>query len=247
MCVLKSKYSWLTAPVLWLAGTIALISVWAASTPVWIDRHFDYHGISPVESATIGLYFFMIGLLWSLPPMRPGRRRVFWSADFTLITFFAVCRELDWHKMLVKTSGLPDASHGTAFKMKFLTNTNNPLSDRIIVALCFLLVFAVCGFTLVYFLRRLLTGLFAFHPVCWSIGFLGGATILVQFADRLPAVLRHKYGIVLSDSLHAFCTTMEEGQELLMPLFVILAIIQAHFIYNDEPSDREELLRFKDL
>lgn len=247
MSLLKSKTSWLSAPLLWLAGILALTLTWSLATPEWIAAHFDNEGASPVESATIGFFFFVIGYLWLVPPLRPGPLRKLWLADFSLLTFFAICRELDWHKLLVNVSGIPGATHGTPFKMKFLTNANNPLSDRIIVAACFTLVIVFCAGTLLYFLRRLLTGLFRLHPVCWSVGFFGGTIILIQIVDRLPAVVRHKSGIRISDSLHALTTTFEEGQELLLPLFLILAITQAHFIYNDDPSDSASLARHKDL
>ena len=247
MCLLKSKASWLTAPLLWLAGILVLIFIWSVTTPEWITAHFDNKGASPVESATIGLFFFQIAFLWLVPPVRPGLLRPLWLADFSLLTFFAICRELDWHKLLVTASNLPGATRGTPFKMRFLTNPNNPLADRLIVAACFALVIVLCAGTLLYFLRRLLVGLFKFHPVCWSMGFFGGTVILIQIVDRLPAVLRNDFGIRISDSLHALTTTLEEGQELLLPLFVVLAVIQAHFIYDNDASGCVPLARFKEL
>jgi hypothetical protein len=247
MNLLKSRHSWLAAPLLWLAGVLALLLVWAVATPEWIAAHFDNEGVSPVESATVGLFFFQIGFLWLVPPMRPGRWRAFWLADFSLLTFFAICRELDWHKLLVSASNLPGATRGTPFKMKFLTNPGNPLGDRLIVAACFAVVIVLCAGTLLYFLRRLLAGLFKLHPVCWSLGFFGGTVILIQFTDRLPSVLRKEFGVRISDHLHALTTALEEGQELLLPLFIVIAVLQAHFIYNNDASDAAALERFKDL
>jgi hypothetical protein len=246
MTLLKSKHAWLAAPLLWLAGVLTLLLVWAVASPEWIAAHFDDHGASPVASATIGLFFFQIGLLWLLPPMRPGWRRPLWLADFSLLTFFAICRELDWHKLLITAADLPGATHGTPFKLRFLTNPGNPLGDRITVAACFVLVTAFCAGTLLYFLRRLLTGLFKLHPVCWSMGFFGGTIILIQITDRLPSVLRKDFGIQISDRLHALTTALEEGQELLLPLIIVIAILQAYFIYNDD-APAPELERFKDM
>jgi len=245
--LLKSKSSWLAAPLLWLAGVAALLLVWAMTTPEWIQAHFDNDGASPVEIATVGLFFFQIGFLWLVPPMRPGWQRPLWLADFSLLTFFAICRELDWHKLLVAPSVLPGTTRGTPFKLKFLLNANNPLADRIIVAACFVVVFALCLGTLFYFLRRLVKGLFKFHPVCWSVGFFGGTIILIQIFDRANAVLRKDFGIRLTESQHALTTVLEEGQELLLPLFIVLAILQAHFIYADPPTDDVPLARFKEL
>lgn len=247
MDFLKSKHAWLAAPLLWLAGVSALVLVWALATPEWIQAHFDHDGASPVEVATIGLFFFQMGFFWLVPPMRASRLRPLWLADFSLLTFFAICRELDWHKLLISASNLPGATRGTPFKMKFLTNANNPLADRLIVAACFAVVILLCAGTLLYFLRRLLTGLFKLHPVCWSMGFFGGTIILIQITDRLPAVLRKDLGIRISESLHALMTALEEGQELLLPLFVVIAVLQAHFIYNNERTDSAPLDRFRGL
>lgn len=247
MDFLKSKHAWLAAPLLWLAGVSALVLVWALATPEWIQARFDHDGASPVEVATVGLFFFQMGFFWLVPPMRASRLRPLWLADFSLLTFFAICRELDWHKLLISASNLPGATRGTPFKMKFLTNANNPLADRLIVAACFAVVILLCAGTLLYFLRRLLTGLFKLHPVCWSMGFFGGTIILIQITDRLPAVLRKDLGIRISESLHALMTALEEGQELLLPLFVVIAVLQAHFIYNNERTDSAPLDRFRGL
>lgn len=247
MDFLKSKHAWLAAPLLWLAGVSALVLVWALATPEWIQAHFDHDGASPVEVATVGLFFFQMGFFWLVPPMRASRLRPLWLADFSLLTFFAICRELDWHKLLISASNLPGATRGTPFKMKFLTNANNPLADRLIVAACFAVVILLCAGTLLYFLRRLLTGLFKLHPVCWSMGFFGGTIILIQITDRLPVVLRKDLGIRISESLHALMTALEEGQELLLPLFVVIAVLQAHFIYNNERTDSAPLDRFRGL
>ena len=248
MNLLKSRLSWLTAPLIWLVGILLLLLVWAVSTPEWISAHFDNHGVSPVESATVGLFFLQIGFLWLVPPMRPSRWRAFWLADFSLITLIAICRELDWHRLLVPLSGLPGATaFGTPFKMRFLTNPANPLGDRLIVAACFAAAIILCAVPLLYFLRRLLNGLVKLHPVCWSVSFIGGTTLLILIVDRLPALLRNDLGIRMSDSMSALTTILEEGQELLLPPFAITAILQAHFIYNSDVTDSAPLAPFKHL
>ncbi len=247
MCFIKSERSWVAAPLLWLAGVIVLLTVWVYATPKWIDLHFDQNGGSPLEIATVALLFFQIGFLWLVPPIRPDRHRFFWATVFSVITFFGICREMDWHKLLITASGLPEATRGTPFKMRFLTNSVNPLSDRLIVLACFVLVIGICAGTLLYYLPRLVKGLFQLHPVCWSIAFIGGTTILVQLFDRAPAVLRKDFGIRLSDQTSALCTALEEGQELLLPLFAILAILQAHFIYNNANTENAPLDKHRDL
>ena len=247
MNCLESKGAWLAAPILWLLAITILPLIWLFATPEQINAYFNNDGFSPVESATIGLFWLQIALFWLLPPMSPQPRRAFWLADFSLLTFFAICRELDWHKLLVSVSNLPGATHGTPFKMRFITNSHNPFADRLIVLFCFILVLGLCGLTLAYFLPRLLRGLWALHPVCWSLGFLGGTLMLSQFADRLPAILRNKFDVQLSENLRALFIALEEGMELLLPLFVILAVLQAYFIYNNAPRKTLPLERFKTM
>ncbi len=239
MHVLKSSRSWLAAPVLWLAGIAALFLAWALNYPCpeeWIQRYFDHDGHSFVEAVTIGFFFLQITFIWLFPPMAKGRRRVFWQTAFSLITLTAVCRELDWHKAMIDVSAIPGATTGTPFKMRFLTNPANPLGDRLLVLACFVLVIALCGGTLLYFIRRLWKGLFKLHPVCWSIAFLGGTCILVQIVDRAPSILRKKFGVVLSAPVQSLLSVLEEGQELLLPLFAMLAVVQAYFLYGEEES-----------
>ncbi|HPW75175.1 MAG TPA: hypothetical protein PLJ32_04295 [Kiritimatiellia bacterium] len=244
---LKRPTAWMAAPLLWIAGVVVLSVIGLTATPDWIANHFDQDGASPVEAATIALFWLQIAFFWLVPPMRPGRWRAFWLTNFSLLTFFAICRQLDWHRLLVTPSGLPGATRGTPFKMKFLLNVRNPLPDRILVALCFVLVFALCGGTLLYFLPRLLRGLFRMHPVCWTIGFFGGTLILIQIFDRMSSVLRKDFGIHLTDRQHALTTALEEGLELLLPLFIILAVLQAHFIYLDSDAESGPLARHRAL
>ncbi|MBP8802562.1 MAG: hypothetical protein KBI41_13625 [Kiritimatiellae bacterium] len=247
MDILKSKYSWSVAPLIWLVGMAVLFLIWAIATPEWIQMHFDDDGKATVEIVTVGLFFFQIGFFWLVPPMHASRSRPFWLTNFSLISFFAICRQLDWHRLLITPSNLPGATRGTPFKLRFLTNPVNPLADRLIVAACFVVVILVCGGTLLYFLRRLWIGLFKFHPVSWSIGFLGGTLVLNQIVDRLPAILRKDFGIYLSAPARALITAIEEGMELLLPLFVIVAVLQAHFIYNNDRPNDDPLARFKEL
>ena len=82
-------------------------------------------------------------------------------------------------------------------------------------------------------------GFFRLHPVAWTMCFFGGSGVMVQICDRLPAWYRHAKGLAKSDvadSFTAFCTAFEEGGEMLIAAFALLAILQAHAIYaRDNP------------
>jgi hypothetical protein len=246
MSFIKTRQSWLTAPVIWLCGFIILLIIGANNTPEWIKLNFNMKGHSPVETATVALFFFLILFIWLLPPVSlktvKGKLLCF---NFSVITFIAICREMDWHKAMIHVSNIEGATHGTPFKMRFLTNSINPLSDRLLVLFWFIVVIALCAGTLLWYIRPLLKGLFRFHPVCWSIAFVGGTGILIHIFDRMGSVLRNDYGILLTDNQKAMACVLEEGQELLLPLFIIVAIIQSHFIYNRDTDD--EISQFKEL
>ena len=244
---LKSRFAWVTAPVIFIVWSIILLCLWSTHSPEWIQAHFDADGASPIESATIGFFYLLIGLIWLVPAMRPSKRATFWKFDVSLVALIAICRELDWHKMLVHASDLPGATHGTAFKMRFITNPANPLSDRILVVLFFVVFFAVLGGTLIVFLPRLFKGLFKLHPVCWSIGFLGGTGILVNIFDRTPSILRKKFDTVLTPPTEALMTAFEEGMELLLPIFAMVAILQAYRIYVAGADDDSHVAEWREI
>lgn len=239
MDFLKSRYSFLAAPILFAAALATILAVWGIWYPCpqeWITRFVDNDGMSFVESATLGFFFLQFVCIWLIPPMEKGRRRVFWQIDFSLITFIAVARQLDWHKAMVQVSNLPGATTGTPFKMRFLTNPVNPLSDRLIVLFTFIVVIAVCATTLIAFAKPLFKGFFKRQPVCWSIAFLGGTTVLIQFFDRLPSIFRKKLHIQLSEPCRSLFSLLEEGLEVILPLLVILALLQSYFLFVDKSA-----------
>ena len=246
MCFIKSKKSWLSAPVIWICGLIILLLVGANNTPEWIKLNFNQKGHSPVEIATVALFFFQMMFIWLMPPVSlksiKGKLLCF---NFSVITFIAICREMDWHKAMIDVSNIEGATTGTPFKMRFLTNSINPLSDRLLVLFWFIVVIALCAGTLLWYIRPLLKGLLRFHPVCWSIAFVGGAGILINIFDRMGSVLKKDFDILLTANQKGIACVLEEGQELLLPLFIIIAIIQSHFIYNNDESD--ELSKFREL
>ncbi len=61
----------------------------------------------------------------------------------------------------------------------------------------------------------------------------GGTSVLVLVCDRLPAWYRHAHdGTALSDAARAFCAVLEEGGEMMMALFALLALLQSYVVFN---------------
>jgi hypothetical protein len=155
----------------------------------------------------------------------------------------AVVKELDLH-LAAMTALYPDVVanfKGTPFKMRFLTKSGIPLGAKALAVAYFVLFFGVFAALLAYFFRRLIKGFFRLHPVAWTMCFFGGSGVMVQICDRLPAWYRHAHGLakgaVVAGPFGSFCTAFEEGGEMMIAIFALLAILQAHAIYApDRPA-----------
>ena len=59
---------------------------------------------------------------------------------------------------------------------------------------------------------------------------------MVEVMDRLPAWYRHTHGLgkgeIVNNAFGSFCTCFEEGGEMMIAIFALLAILQAHAIYT---------------
>ena len=170
----------------------------------------------------------------------------------------AVVKEMDLHVMvmhylypevvradgsvygLVKPNGQPLT--GTPFKMRFLTNSGAPFGAKAIAVAYFMLFFGVFGVTLMYFAKDLVVGFFKTLPPAWTMCCFGTAGVMVQLCDRMPAWVRHIRGLTKPkgdeiDAISSLFTALEEGGEMLIAIFAILAILQAHKLYTPKCRD----------
>lgn len=246
MNVLASRGSWLLAPTTFFVGVVFFVCCWLVMPPDALIASFDADGRSVVELMTLPLFAAVIPLSWLCCPVGGSlRRKAFWSFVFSLLGFMALVRELDWHKAWFAQLW-PDIAAtfpGTVFKMRFLKAEFVPFAPKLFVILFFALFFAATTGPLLCFVRRLIKGLFRMHPVSWTMACFGAAGVMVQACDRLPSMLRDN-GWLAPDlldkgtgSVAALMTAFEEGGELMMAVFALLAILQAHVIYSpDEPE-----------
>lgn len=234
--------NFLLAPVVFLAGLIALVITWAVMEPAALHHAFDADGHSVFELATLPFYVAIIPLVWWKCPFTgsPLRKAVLCSA-VSCVAFFAVCKELDWHLAAI-TAMWPDVVadfKGTPFKMRFLTKSMTggpasmpiPIGAKCMVVAYFTLFFGVFAAMLAYYSVALVKGFFKRVPAAWSVCFLGGSGVMVQLCDRMPAWIRHARGLPKDktiDALSAFFTALEEGGEMLIAIFALIAILQAH-------------------
>ena len=228
--------------MVFLLALALLALTWAVMEPQALRAAFDADGHSFFETLTLPFYALIIPLVWLCCPFTgPVWRKMLLCMGVSCVAAMAVVKELDLH--LVAMNALyPDVVanfKGTPFKMRFLMGSGIPFGAKAVALAYFVLFFGVFAALLAYFFPRLVKGFFRLHPVAWTMCFFGGSGVMVQIFDRLPAWYRHAKGLPksdLADSFTAFCTAFEEGGEMLIAAFALLAILQAHAIYvRDNP------------
>lgn len=241
---------WYCAPALWFAAIAALVVVWAVMEPGALVAAFDQDGYSPFELATLPVFAAIVPLVWwKCPFSGSARRRAVLCAAVSLVALMAIVKETDLHNfalhalcpslvgedgkilpgVLFKPNGQPLT--GTPFKARFLTNGAVPFGAKAFVVGYFVSFFGVFAALLAYFSVAFVKGVFSLHPVAWTVGCLGASGVLVQIADRLPSWLGHAYGLEKSadgvTSAQSLCTALEEGGEMMLAAFALLAIWQS--------------------
>ena len=254
---MKFLKSWLSGPALWFAGVAALLVTWAVMEPAALVHAFDQDGYSPFELATLPFFAAIVPLVWWKCPFTGSkRRRIILCLAVSLVALMAIVKEMDLHNMvlhalcpdyvgedgkiipgvLFKPNGQPLS--GTPFKARFLTNGAVPFGAKAFVILYFTAFFGVFAAGMLYFAVPFVKGVFALNPVAWSVGCFGGSGVLVQVADRLPSWLDHAHGLEKSEgavtAAQSLCTALEEGGEMMIAIFALLAIYQSWLIHNKD-------------
>ncbi|MBR5130847.1 MAG: hypothetical protein IKV03_06465 [Alphaproteobacteria bacterium] len=118
----------------------------------------------------------------------------------------------------------------TAFKIRFFTNPNNPIEEKILSAVILLTVISVVVWLLVKYTPTLIKGFLKFNPICWTIAAMGGVGIVTKFADRFPGNYRKAVGESLDPLAQSWIVLFEESGEATLPLLFAIAVIQWHFV-----------------
>lgn len=122
----------------------------------------------------------------------------------------------------------------TAFKLRFFTNPNNPIGEKLLSAAILLTVISVVIWLLVKYTRPVIKGFFNFNPVCWTIAAMGGIGIVTKFADRFPGNYRKSVGEALDPMVQSWIVLFEESGEATLPLLFAIAVIQWHLMKKDK-------------
>lgn len=249
----KSKsfgLAWYSAPVLFFVGLLALLATWLVMEPAALRHAFDQDGYSPFELATVPFYAAIVPIVWWKCPFSGSRRRrTILCLAVSCVALMAVVKELDLHLAVMKALfpgfvnadgkvyGLVRAGgkalSGTPFKMPVLTHPDVPVTAKALILFYFASFFGVFAATLAYFAKPFVLGVFRLQPVAWSVGCFGASGVMVQLCDRTPAWYRHVAGLPKPkdgavDAVGSLFTALEEGGEMMIAVFAIVAILQSH-------------------
>lgn len=173
------------------------------------------------------MFSFIAFFVFAKDHLQSPRKYSFCAVVFLWI--ITLLREMGAQHWLTKTDT-------TAIKMRFFTNPNNPLSEKVTVFIILAILIAVVSYLLVKHFRQMVTGFFKLKPFYWSLATFGGLGIVTQFADRFPSRYVKWYGTELPEPV-VFCSKLiEEAGEMLLPYLVVVMLWQCHLlIQRNEP------------
>ena len=134
------------------------------------------------------------------------------------LVLFAMCaRELDMHSRFTTDSML---------KSRYYLKVKAPLMEKLLAGTVVLALAAVVIYLLMRYLPLLRRRLRERAPEAVSLGAAGIVLVCTKLVDRLPGILKHDYGIGLSELARHLAMALEEPMELMIPLLVLLALLQ---------------------
>ena len=141
--------------------------------------------------------------------------------------------------MLLREMGVQHwltSTDSTAFKLRFFTNPNNPVAEKIFAAFLLFIVFGTILFLAVRYLKYLIKGVFNLETLPWTIGTLGASGIICKIADRIPGHYRKMTHEWMAGEWKIYFTFLEETTEILLPIFIGVAFIQYMIIRHNSIS-----------
>ena len=134
-----------------------------------------------------------------------------------------------WLAALLREMGIQHwlTNHDTtAIKLRFFTNPNNPLHEKIISGLLVIVVVGTALWLFAKYLPKIWKGFWKLNPLYWTVVTFGGILIVSQFCDRFPSkyfkATHQELGPIIEEWLKLF----EEGGEACLPILFALGFIQ---------------------
>ena len=144
---------------------------------------------------------------------------------FNLFCFFsatAFLREAGIQHWLTSTDT-------TAFKIRFFTNPNNPVSEKIVSALCLIAILTAFIYAMKTYLFPAFKGLFKLYAGSWTIITFLSCGAMCKIIDRIPSNLRKAgYDLPKESALQGVFEIAEETLEMMLPILAVVALMQFH-------------------
>ncbi len=168
---------------------------------------------------TIGLYIIALLVVYFCRPIDNDRKQncIFWLFEFVILG--ALFREMGIQHWLTQTDT-------TALKIRFFLNPNNPLHEKIIAGLFFLIWIVIALYLLKRYTLFVIREFFRGNAVVWTIMTTCAVTVCTKFIDRFPANYRRYAGEALSPFWNVGCASFEEICEAYIPILIMVAAIQ---------------------
>ncbi|MBR4932686.1 MAG: hypothetical protein IKZ02_06650 [Alphaproteobacteria bacterium] len=199
---------------------ISLTSLNASQIMATLDYELDI--------MTYCCYAFAFGIIVSHSSAFQTKQEKTHLILFLFLYFFAILREMGIQHWLAKVLG---TTATTAFKLRFFSSPDNPLSAKIISGLILLSVIASLLYLLIFYAPKLIKGFFKYQTLSWTTATLAGIGIAGKIVDRLPSNLK-KADIQLNDSVISFMKLFEESSEMCLPLICAVWFVQFSLIKN---------------
>lgn len=167
------------------------------------------------------------------------------SYGFALLVMLVLYRDFDtptlrrnyvmffflWLCALLREAGIQHwipSKDTTAIKIRFFTNPENPLEEKIFTLVLLLVVLSIIVYLLIKYVPWIWKNFFKLNPIAWTLWCFFGALVVCKFADRFPSHFVKKTGNHLSPEVFFFFAWIEEGLEVMSPLLFIIALVQHH-------------------
>ncbi len=189
-----------------------------------VDFFENWHTCDIVTYSIYALAAITLGAFFK--DYQTKKERIAYGIFFFLI-IAAVLREMGIQHWLTKTDT-------TAIKLRFFTNPNNPLHEKIISASLVLLVAGVVLYLIWQYAPRIWRGFWNKEPMYWSICTMCTMGIICKIADRFPSNYVKSTGVRLSNDVFFLFTLVEESCEATLPLMALLGFVQFHLMKKEK-------------
>ena len=184
-----------------------------------------------IDLITIGLYVIMFLTFMKFFKDFKQEKKFTDYFIFLFLAAAALLRELGIQHWLA-------SKDTTAFKMRFYTNPNNPLSEKIIAILITLVLIIALGYLAIKYGKHLFTSFFKKNTMTWSIATLCVIGIAGKVIDRIPGNYRKWTGTPLNEHLAGIMEVWEETSEALLPLITIIILWQYHILIQTNSEEK---------